>query len=64
MTAAEQIIDEIRESRRKLSAQCGHDPVKYIALLKEFNEKYAAEVAAYRNSGDKSTEHRSTKTNM
>ena len=50
MTTAEQVIEEIRESRIRMSDECGNDPAKYIAYLKEFNDKYSAEVKAYRDS--------------
>ncbi len=53
MTTAEQVIEEIRESRRKMSADCGHDPARCVAYLKEFNDKYSAEVKAYRDSRDR-----------
>jgi hypothetical protein len=48
MITSETVIEEIRESRRTMSAQCGHDPAKYIEYLKAFNDKYAAQVARYR----------------
>ena len=53
MTTVEQVIEEIRESRRKMSAECGHDPARYIAYLKGFNDKYSAEVKAYRDSRER-----------
>ena len=48
MSASETIIEEIRESRRRMSAQCGHDPAMYIEFLKNFNDKYSVQVARYR----------------
>ena len=48
MSTSETIIEEIRESRRRMSEQCGHDPAKYIELLKKFNDKYSVQVARYR----------------
>lgn len=35
MTTAAQVIEEIRESRRRISAECGHDPVRVVAYLKK-----------------------------
>lgn len=48
MITSDTVIEEIRESRRTMSAQCGHDPARYIEYLKAFNNKYAAQVARYR----------------
>jgi hypothetical protein len=48
MTTTEAIIAEIRESRVRMSEQCGHDSASLIAYLKTFNDKYAAQVARYR----------------
>ncbi len=53
MTTAEHVIEEIRESRRRMSAECGNDPARYVAYLKGFNDKYPAEVKAYRDSRDR-----------
>lgn len=37
------VIDEVREARRRISAQCGHDPKKlvdhYIALQKQYKDR-------------------------
>ncbi len=48
MNATETVIAEIRESRRRMSEQCGHDPAKYIEYLKTLSDKYAVQVARYR----------------
>jgi hypothetical protein len=48
MNASEIVIEEIREGRRRMSEQCGHDLAKYIELLKSFNDKYSTQVARYR----------------
>ena len=48
MITAEKAIEEIRESRRRMSEMCDHDPVKLVQYLKTFNRKYAAQVARYR----------------
>ena len=50
MSSADQIIEEIRQSRYRLSRECGHDVREYIARLKTFNEKYRKQVDAYRQS--------------
>jgi len=47
MTDTEAIIEEIRQSRRQMSEQCGHDPTTYIEYMKKFNEKYAIQVERY-----------------
>jgi len=43
-----------------MSAQCGHDPAKYIDYLKSFNRKYSAQVERYR----KEHEHRAAKSTV
>ena len=48
MTTAESVIEEIRQSRRRMSKECGHDPAQYIDYLKGFNDKYAAQVKRHR----------------
>jgi hypothetical protein len=47
MTTGEEIIEEVRSSRRQMSLECGHDPARLIAYLKQYNDKYAAEIKAY-----------------
>jgi hypothetical protein len=47
MTGHDEVIEEIRESRRRLSAECGHDPARYIERLKAFNRKYGAQVVRF-----------------
>jgi hypothetical protein len=42
------IIGEIRESRVRMSEECGHDPARYIANLKSLNHKYSAQIAMFR----------------
>ena len=48
MTTAESVIEEIRESRRRMSRDCGHDPSKLIDYIQTFNRKYASQVEEYR----------------
>ena len=50
MSTTDAVIEEIRESRRRMSAECGHDPSRYVEYLKRFNEKYSVQVEAYRES--------------
>ena len=45
---SDEVFEEIRESRRRMSRECAHDPVKYVDYLKAFNEKYRAQVERYR----------------
>jgi hypothetical protein len=40
-TGADDVIEEIRESRRQLFARLGNDPQKIGAYYMELNEKYA-----------------------
>ena len=32
MITAEQVMEEVRESRRRMSAECDHDPARYISM--------------------------------
>lgn len=48
MITSESVIEEIRQSRRRMSEQCGHNPAKYIDLLKTFNDKYATQIERFR----------------
>lgn len=40
-TEADDVIEEIRETRRQLFARLGNDPQKIGAYYTELNEKYA-----------------------
>ena len=48
MTTTESVIEEIRESRRRMSRDCGHDPSSLIDYMQTFNKKYASQVEEYR----------------
>lgn len=48
MVTSECVIEEIRESRRRMSEQCRHDPPKHIEFLKTFNDKYCVQVEKFR----------------
>lgn len=48
MITSQEIIEEIRESRRRMSADCGHDVAKYVEQLKRFNQKFSQQVEEYR----------------
>ena len=48
MITSEAVIEEIRESRRRMSKDCGHDPARYVEHLRTFNQKYVAQVDRYR----------------
>jgi parvulin-like peptidyl-prolyl isomerase len=47
MITVKTIMAEIRQSRRRMSRECGHDPAKYVRYLKAFNRKYSTQVAEY-----------------
>lgn len=47
MITSREVIEEIRESRRRMSEQSEHDPATYIEYLKTFNAKYSAQVEKY-----------------
>lgn len=44
------LIDEIRESRLRMSKECGHNLAKYIEYLKSFNTKYSDQVELFRRA--------------
>jgi hypothetical protein len=48
MNGSETTLEEIRESRRRMSEQFGHDPAKFVEYLKSFSDRYSAQVARYR----------------
>ena len=48
MITSDTIMDEIRESRRRMSKECDHDPATYIEYLRTFDQKYAAQIERYR----------------
>lgn len=48
MTRTDQVIDEIRRSRRRMSEECGHDPKRLVQLLQGYNRRYGAQVKKYR----------------
>jgi len=48
MTTSDQVIEEIRRSRCRLSQECGHDVSRYIDRISVFNQKYEEQVAKYR----------------
>jgi len=50
MTKIDEIIEEIRRSRLRMSREAGHDVARYIQHLKPFNETYRDQVSAYRRS--------------
>ncbi|MBI4178641.1 hypothetical protein HY522_04335 [bacterium] len=50
MTGKKDIIEEIRQSRRRMSLECGHNIRRYIRALKRFNIKYSAQVTQYRQT--------------
>ncbi len=50
MTKTDQIIEEVRRARRRMSEECGHDPKRLVQLLQDYNRRYAAQVRKYRRS--------------
>ena len=53
MTPSDEVIEEIREARRRISKQCDHDPAKYCAYLRSIEHKYAAQIERYRREHGK-----------
>ena len=48
MTEADRVIDEIRRSRCRMSEECGHDVMRLVEMLQEYNQRYAAQVRRYK----------------
>ncbi|MBI4556612.1 MAG: hypothetical protein HY706_03445 [Candidatus Hydrogenedentes bacterium] len=46
-TDCDTVIEEIRESRRRMSEQSGHDVGKFIDELKQLNGKYAVQIGRF-----------------
>jgi phage-related tail protein len=44
MAEMDEIIQELRRSRNRMSEECGRDLHTYLEQLKTFNEQYAAQV--------------------
>ena len=44
MDTYQEMMESIRESRKRMSEACGHNSRKYIAYLKSFNTKYSDQV--------------------
>ena len=44
MNAADQAIEEIREVRRRISAEFGHDITKYLAYLREEEKQHQEQI--------------------
>ncbi len=40
------VIDEIREIRHQISAECGHDPSRLVAYFRQIQEQYADRLIA------------------
>ncbi len=48
MKTTDKIIEEIRESRCRISEKFGNDPEKCIDYLKTFNQKYSKQIQRYK----------------
>ena len=44
MNAADEAIEEIREVRRRISAEFDHDIAKYVAHLQEMEKQYPEQI--------------------
>ncbi len=47
MKTATEAIEEIRQSRRELSAECGHDAKRYVKLMQTAGRKFNVQVRRY-----------------
>ena len=58
MTSAKDAIDEIRQARGDMSAECGHDPATFLAYLKSVEPKYARQVRRFQRLSERLEEER------
>ena len=49
MDTYRELIDSIRESRRRMSEECNHDSARYLAYLQSFNARYSKQVELFQN---------------
>ncbi len=49
MDAYQELIDSIRESRRRMSEECNHDPGQLLEYLQSFNARYSKQVELFQN---------------
>jgi hypothetical protein len=40
LIASDPVIDEIREVRHRISADCGHDPAKLVEYLMQYQQQF------------------------
>ena len=52
MNSYQELIENIRESRKRMSRDCCHDSDKLIAYLESYNAKYSEQVASFRKIQD------------
>jgi hypothetical protein len=52
MDTYQEVIESIRESRRRMSEKCNHDSGRYIAYLQSFNAKYPKQVESFQKLRD------------
>lgn len=47
MVTESKVIEQIRESRIRMSEECNHSPEKYVDMLKKMNRKYFTQVKRF-----------------
>ena len=52
MDTYRELIDRIRESRRRMSEECDHDPARYLVYLQSFNARYSKQVELFQKLRD------------
>ena len=52
MDTYRELIDSVRESRRRMSEECDHDPAIYLAYLQSFNARYSKQVELFQKLRD------------
>ena len=52
MDTYRELIDSIRESRRRMSEECDHNPARYLAYLRSFNAKYSKQIESFQKLRD------------
>ena len=52
MDTYQELIDSIRESRRRMSEECDHDPARYLAHLRSFDARYSKQIESFQKLRD------------
>ncbi len=49
---SDKVIEQIRESRRRMSEECGHDPARLVELIRRMQPRYSKQIRKYERTHD------------